>query len=93
MIDEAWSKSRPTITDRFFWEPLPDGCLLFEEATGELITLNGPAELILSHCDGEHSIGDLQRMVEAELEVSPSVTEELIRRLLSAGVIANEAVE
>jgi hypothetical protein len=32
-------------------------------------------------------------MVEAELEVSPSVTEELIRRLLSAGVIANEAVE
>ena len=55
--------------------------------------MNGPAELILSHCDGEHSIGDLRGIVEAELGVSPSVTEELIRRLLSAGVIANEAVE
>lgn len=93
MNDEVWSKSRPTITDRFSWEPLPDGCLLFEEATGELLTLNGPAELILSHCDGEHSIEELRRIVEVELEISPSVTEEMIRRLLSAGVIANGATE
>jgi hypothetical protein len=48
MIDEAWSKSRPTITDRFFWEPLPDGCLLFEEATGELIPLDVDLEKVYS---------------------------------------------
>lgn len=95
MTDPMRLAMHPRVTDRFLWEPLPDGCLLYEQSTGELLTLNDPAELILSHCDGEHSVQELCRRMKSEFELVPSTTLNLIDQLFTAGVIScsNESVE
>ena len=71
----------------FSWEPIPEGCLLYEETTGKLLTLNPTAEAILAHCDGELTGTEICRVLESELEIPVAVTRDLLTRLRAEGVI------
>lgn len=77
----------PIIRDGFLWESLDEGCLLYHEASGKMITLNLEAEIILSHCTGEFSVADLLDKLERGFSVPPDAARAVIRQLEDEGVI------
>ena len=62
MSEEDLAGHRLVVGEGFSWEPIPDGCLLFEESTGRLLTLNPAAEAVLAHCDGELTGAEISRV-------------------------------
>jgi hypothetical protein len=52
----------------FVWEPMPDGCILYCQGTGQIVTVNPAADLILTYCDGESS---LQQIYQSVIEDAP----------------------
>ena len=75
------------VGSHFSWEPIPDGCLLFEESTGKLLTLNPAAEAVLSHCDGELTGAEIGRVLESDFDIPATETRSLLQRLSAEGVI------
>lgn len=78
---------RPVIRDGFIWEPIPEGCLLFEEATGKLVTLNPAAEAVLGYCDGELTVAEIIRELESEFGVESIEAAATLSRLIDERVI------
>ena len=60
---------KPQLNETFEWEPMPDGCLLFSQETGQVLSVNPTAELILSFCDGENSIEEIYDNVTQTLSL------------------------
>ena len=87
MTGEDFSAHRLVVGDGFSWEPIPDGCLLFEEGTGRLLTLNPAAEAVLAHCDGELTGAEISRTLETDYDIPPAETRSLLQRLCEEGVI------
>lgn len=87
MNDEEFESYVPEVSDGFLWEPIPDGCLLFEESTGKLITLNASAEAVLTHCDGKMTVAEICRTLESDLQIPGEETRSVLKRLLEEGVI------
>lgn len=91
MTDEKFESYAPELSDGFLWEPIPDGCLLFEESTGKLITLNASAEAVLTHCDGELTVAQICRILESDFQIPSEETRSVLKRLLEEGVISPPA--
>ncbi len=87
MSDPNFETYVPTVRDGFLWEPIPDGCFLYEESTGKLITLNASAEAVLTHCDGESTVAEICQAVESDFQISREEAEEVLKKLISEGVI------
>jgi hypothetical protein len=87
MIDASSEADIPTIREGYLWEPIPEGCLLFQEKTGKLITLNSSAEAVLTHCDGELTVGEICRVLENEFQIPAAETGSVLKRLREEQVI------
>ena len=87
MSEEDLAGHRLVVGDGFSWEPIPDGCLLFEESTGRLLTLNPAAETVLAHCDGELTGAEISRVLESNFAIPATETRSLLTRLCAEGVI------
>jgi hypothetical protein len=88
MNGEASESRRLLVREGFSWEPIPDGCLLFEERTGKLLTLNPAAEAVLAHCDGELTAAEITARLTSEFEIPATETRRLLEQLRAEGVIA-----
>lgn len=77
----------PVLKEGFLFEPIPEGCLLLEEATGNLITLNSAAEAVLTYCDNALSVAEICRIVEEEWQVPRDEVRQAIARLMELGVL------
>lgn len=87
MSTEGFETQRLVVGSQFSWEPIPDGCLLFEESTGKLLTLNPAAEAVLTHCDGELTGAEISRVLECDFDIPATETHSLLTRLCAEGVI------
>lgn len=87
MSAESFETQRLVVGSHFAWEPIPEGCLLFEEGTGKLLTLNPAAEAVLAHCDGELTGGEISRVLESDFDIPTAETRSLLQRLSTEGVI------
>lgn len=75
------------IRDGFLWESLDEGCLLYHEASGKMVTLNHEAEIVLSHCTGEFPSARLLLKLEKDFGMTPEVSQAALRQLEEEGVI------
>ncbi len=82
---------KPQLNDAFDWEPMPDGCLLFSQETGQVLTVNPTAELILSFCDGEHSLEDIYQDISRDVEIPKESFQETVERFIAEKVILSAA--
>lgn len=71
----------------FLWEGIQDGCLLFEESSGRMLTLNRLAELVLVHCTGEFTAGGMCSELARVFDVKREEAMDACRTLLAEGVI------
>ena len=65
-MEPIW-ETKPSLNPEFGWEPMPDGCLVFRAETGQVLTLNPAAELILTYCDGTMTVRDIFTEITSEL--------------------------
>jgi hypothetical protein len=77
----------PSIANGFLWESLDEGCLLYHEESGKMITLNQEAEIVLSHCTGEFSLPDLIDTLEKDFAMPAEATRAALRQLEQEAVI------
>jgi hypothetical protein len=77
----------PELMDGFLWEELDDGCVLYHEATGRMVTLNGCAEAILTCCGNGATIEGVSRLAETEFGLSGDDCAAGLRLLVTEGVI------
>ncbi len=75
------------IKDGFQWESLDEGCLLYHEQSGNMITLNAAAEIVLSHCTGEFPLEGLLRLLQQEFGMPPEAAQTALRELEAQGVV------
>lgn len=90
VMDELESldlKAVPELVEGFLWEELDDGCVIYHEATGQMVTLNGTAEGLLSCCFGSGTLDDVLCSAEAEFGISSADGMAGLRLLLKEGVI------
>lgn len=87
MSMEGFAGQRLVVGSQFSWEPIPDGCMLFEESTGKLLTLNPAAEAVLAHCDGELTGAEISTVLETDFDIPATETHSLLTRLCAEGVI------
>lgn len=80
----------PELVDGFLWEELDDGCVLYHEATGRMVTLNGAAEAVLSCCGGGVTAEDVLRRAEGEFGLGGDDCMAGLRLLVKEGVIRLE---
>ncbi|MDA7916415.1 hypothetical protein N9B94_04195 [Verrucomicrobia bacterium] len=78
---------KPSLNEEFDYEPMPDGCILFKQSSGQIISLNPPAELILSYCDGETELGKVYELTCDEMELEKSAFDETISSLFEQKVL------
>jgi hypothetical protein len=78
---------RPVIRECFYWEEVPEGCLLYEEGDGRLVVLNPSAELVLTYCDGEHSLCEIKSELGGDERLTSDMIAEALERLIEARVV------
>ncbi len=66
---------------------MPDGCILFKQSSGQIISLNPPAELILSFCDGKTTVARMFELSRDEMELTREQFEETIEKLFEQSVL------
>jgi hypothetical protein len=86
-VPENFDSYVPVLKEGFLFEPIPEGCMLFEESTGKLVTLNEAAEAVLTYCDSEHTVADICREVSQELQISQRDVRGALQELLAQGVL------
>jgi PAS domain-containing protein len=80
-------RQRWRLNEAFVWEPMPDGCILYCQQTGQILTVNPAAELILSYCDGLTSMEDVLRAVNEDLALAPGEFDEVVKALIEQEVL------
>lgn len=88
---------RPRRNSSTRFEPLDDGCAVYDHASGRVYLLNSTAALLWSGCDGQRSVGTL---IEETTQVlrETGVTARQVRRdahdlfaeLVAAGLLSVE---
>lgn len=82
---------KPTLNEKFVWEPMPDGCILYCQESGQILTLNPAAELILSYCDGATALGEVYAAVAKEAELPDDAFWVTVTRCLDEKVLLVES--
>jgi hypothetical protein len=77
----------PELVEGFLWEELDDGCVLYHEATGKMVTLNGAAEAVLSCCGDGVTVADVLRLAAGEFAMPEQECAEAVKILRREGVI------
>ncbi len=77
----------PLVRTGFLFEPLDDGCLLYEPTSGKMVTLNHAAEAVLSLCTGEFTPLQIEALAAQEFALSPAETALALQQLRDAEVI------
>jgi hypothetical protein len=93
MSNPNFESFRPEVKESFLWEPIPEGCMLYEEETGKLLTLNSSAEAVLTHCDGDFTVAEICQLLENDFQIHAEETRTLIRRFIEEDVIARPTGE
>ena len=75
------------LNDQFTWEPMPDGSILYCQASGQIMTINPITELILSYCDGQTSIGEVLKAVKEDADLSEQEFETAVEKLVAEKVL------
>ncbi len=78
---------KPRLNNKFIWEPMPDGCLLWCEESGQILILNPMAELILTYCDGETRLLEISANLAEEVPITQELFLKSIRRFLAEKVL------
>lgn len=81
---------KPRLNETFDWEPMPDGCILFSQETGQVLTVNPTAELILTFCDGEHSLDEIYKDLCQDVEMPRDTFIETVERFVKEEVLVTE---
>ncbi|MEW6302154.1 MAG: PqqD family peptide modification chaperone [Verrucomicrobiota bacterium] len=76
-----------SLNEQFVWEPMPDGCILYCQDSGQIITLNPTAELILSYCDGATSLREVYHAMTQETPIAEDVFFSTVQRFLDEKVL------
>ena len=84
-------KFKPTLNEKFAWEPMPDGCILYCQESGQILTLNPAAELMLSYCDGTATLEEICSEVTQESELSQDDFWTTVARCLEEKVLVVES--
>jgi len=71
----------------FVWEPMPDGCILYCQATGQIVTVNPAAELILTYCDGTASLQEIYDKVLEDVFLPPAEFQAAVQKLLHEKIL------
>jgi hypothetical protein len=79
----------PTLNATFVWEPLPDGCILYCQESGRILTLNPTAELILSYCDGATTLSEIFTLLAEETALGPDAFWSAVKQCLEEQVLVN----
>jgi len=75
------------LNEGFVWEPMNDGCILYCQATGQILTVNPTAELILTYCDGELSLGEVFQAVTQDAPMDEQVFQDSVTKFLAEKVL------
>lgn len=75
------------LNERFVWEPMGDGCILYCQASGQILTVNPTAELILSYCDGEKSLEAVYQAVTEDTPLEQPAFQEAVQKLIDEQVL------
>ncbi len=88
---------RPTKTDRYLVRDLADELVLYDAESKKFHVLNATLREIFLHCDGQHSVDDLTRILVQEFEVDESTarrdTIEILDRLIDLEIVRVEQSE
>ena len=79
--------TRYKLNERFTWEPMPDGCILYCQDSGQIMTLSPVVELILTYCDGETPIRTVFESVLQDAELSEESFCKTVDQLVSEKVL------
>lgn len=89
--------ARPRRPEAIRFEPLDDGCALFNARTGQVHILNLTAACIWTGCDGDRTLGELieeiRRTLPGGAASAPDVDRDLrsvVSNLLRAGLLCLE---
>jgi len=75
------------LNESFVWEPMPDGCILYSQTSGQIITVNPTAELILTYCDGETTLQQVFQSVIEDAPLEPSVFQTAVEKLIEEKIL------
>ena len=75
------------LNESFVWEPMPDGCILYSQTSGQIITVNPTAELILTYCDGETTLQQVFQNVTEDAPLEPSAFQAAVDKLIEEKVL------
>lgn len=75
------------LNEGFVWEPMNDGCILYCQSTGQIITVNPTAELILTYCDGEMSLEQIFLAVNEDAPMDRAAFESSVSKFLDEKVL------
>lgn len=84
MIDLA---AKLKLNESFVWEPMPDGCILYSQSSGQIITLNPVTELMLSFFDGETSLDQVYTALQEDAPMDQSVFGDTVDKLMAEKVL------
>lgn len=79
--------TRLKLNEGFVWEPMNDGCILYCQSTGQIITINPTAELILTYCDGETPLNEVYQAVIEDAPMDESAFQSSITKFLEEKVL------
>lgn len=75
------------LNEEFVWEPMPDGCILYRQSSGQIMTVNPAAELILTYCDGDTPLKDVYQSVSTDVELTEPAFLEAVQKLMDENVL------
>jgi hypothetical protein len=80
-------ESKFKLNEAFVWEPMPDGCILYCQTSGQILTINPTAELILTYCDGETSLQTVYQSVIEDAPLTEAEFQSAVQKLIEEKVL------
>lgn len=81
------SEFKPILNSQYYWEPLTDGCLIYDPTTSKILCLNSLSELILTFCDGQTTLAQIYEHIAQEMEFEEGEFNAAIGKLVEANVL------
>jgi len=75
------------LNETFVWEPMPDGCILYCQTSGQILTINPTAELILTYCDGETPLQTIYQSVIEDAPLTEAEFQTAVQKLIEENVL------
>lgn len=80
-------ESKFKLNETFVWEPMPDGCILYCQTSGQILTINPTAELILTYCDGETTLQGIYQAVNEDAPMDEASFQSAVQKLIEENVL------